>query len=198
MSLIVIPARKNSKRLPGKNMMLFGGKPLIYWSIKVALGLKDYGYRDVVVSSDWDDVLSYATQFGVSLRKRPDSLATDDASIYDVIKDAMQFAKITSDTSVLLLQPTSPLRTVEDVLECFNILSGNYRNLVSITEYNRKQGRSEHLRYKRNGAIYIIESSTLGDSPINYSRAYIMPPERSIDIDTEKDFNDAENIFSQL
>ena len=56
----------------------------------------------------------------------------------------------------------------------------------------------ERIDKFKDGAIYVIETSTLNDRPIKYDRAYIMPPERSIDIDTEKDFNDAEDIFSQL
>jgi len=197
--LVIIPARKGSKRLKHKNMRAFCGKPLIYWTIQHALGLREFGLfrskEEIVVTSDWDMLLEYVSGFPVTAMKRNERLAEDDTSVYDVIKDVLKQRNMKYDTSILLLQPTSPLRVISDISECLDIVSDSCESLCSLVEYNRAGG---HIRYKRNGAIYIIETQELKKGTPEYKRAYIMPQERSIDINSEKDFKDAEDIFSEL
>ena len=107
--LAIIPARKNSKRLPNKNLKIFNGFPLIYYSIRFALYS---GIKNIVVSSDCNDILSYSKSLGVETIKRPPNLSLDSTPTIAVLKHATEFYKSNGfkiDT-VVTLQPTSPLR----------------------------------------------------------------------------------------
>ena len=116
--LVVIPARGGSKRLPRKNVLPLAGKPLICWTIEAAMEAK-LNAR-IMVTSDDDEILAIARQYesqGVIAYKRPDELATDTASTADVLIDAV-IAEQAADydpKTLVLLQPTSPLRNAEDI-----------------------------------------------------------------------------------
>ena len=107
---IIIPARANSKRLPGKNMKLLGQKPLIQYSIDFALN--NFPNNDIWVNSDDQEVLEFAKQKGIKTLLRPDNLATDHIATVDVLKFQIDYFKnqnISCD-AIILLQPTNPLR----------------------------------------------------------------------------------------
>jgi len=87
--LAVIPARGGSKGIPRKNIRLLNGKPLIYYQIKNALESKYI--NDIVVTSDDEDILDYASNFDVYLRKRPPELAKDDITLDPVVYDAVNY-----------------------------------------------------------------------------------------------------------
>ena len=116
MILIYIPARGGSKGIPGKNMHPFLGKPLIYQTLKIAKQLEDCYQGEVInfLSTDEDDIIAYSRDFGFDCDyKRPDKLASDDATIVDGIYHAMDWLKKNNKqevSHVLVLQPTSPLR----------------------------------------------------------------------------------------
>lgn len=167
----LITARKGSKRLPGKNMMLLGGKPLIQWTIEAALESK----LDVVaVSTDSGEIIDLCHDFGVGVRLRPLELCQDDTPHWAVVEYHF------FDSNVILLQPTSPFRTSEDINNAIKISEEKHGSVVSITDWGM------------NGAIYLIRYG------LSIPYTYYMPPERSIDIDTIEDFQKAEEMVGAL
>ncbi|MDB4173097.1 acylneuraminate cytidylyltransferase family protein, partial [bacterium] len=134
--LAVIPARGGSKGLPGKNILKLKDKPLLAWTIEAA---KESKYLDhVIVSTDNDDISKAAKDYGCDVPfLRPHELATDEASIYDVLVHALDQLKDSYDVLVLL-QPTSPLRTFKDIDACLQILSdSNAPSCVSVCEASK-------------------------------------------------------------
>ncbi|WP_166169761.1 acylneuraminate cytidylyltransferase family protein [Acinetobacter sp. SA01] len=220
----IIPARGGSKRLPRKNEKLLCGKPLIAWSIDVALASK---YIDhVVVSTDDLEIKQIAEQYGADVPfLRPDDLSNDYASSFDVIKHAIKQLDIQKKNHlIVLLQPTSPLRLVDELdyaLEFFvaksakgvvsiseaehspmwsNILPEN----ASLSEFIRPevQGkRSQDLPtyYRLNGSIYIYDVLALLDKDkIFYDSdvyGFQIDKDTAVDIDTALDFLIAETMI---
>jgi CMP-N,N'-diacetyllegionaminic acid synthase len=115
--LAIIPARGGSKGLPGKNVKHLCGKPLIAWSIQSGL---DSSYLDkVVVSTDYKNIANISKEYGAEVPfLRPDYLATDTATTFDVVKHVIEYYQNKENTSydfVVLLEPTSPLRNTDDI-----------------------------------------------------------------------------------
>jgi N-acylneuraminate cytidylyltransferase/CMP-N,N'-diacetyllegionaminic acid synthase len=223
--LIIIPARGGSKRLPRKNFLDLGGKPLICWTIDAALeaGLN----ARIVVSSDSDEILSIAQNYekqGITSQKRPGELASDNASTKDVVTDivnseqnAGRYPKI-----IILLQPTSPLRAAIDIRSALRIYkeSQSEETVVSVCEvdhpkawtgtldenffiegidFSGKRSQDFQKEYRLNGAIYVISVEKLMTKNKFFTenvKASIMPRERSIDIDEGIDFQLCEKIIS--
>ncbi|MDP9592423.1 UNVERIFIED_ORG: CMP-N-acetylneuraminic acid synthetase [Shinella zoogloeoides] len=214
----LITARGGSKRLPRKNILPLGGEPLIAWSIKAALSACNV--RRVVVSTDSEEIATISRQAGAEVPfLRPDNLSGDKSSHYDVVKHAVDWLEEDEGSlpsEVVLLQPTSPLRSSEDIdglLELMQSEGADSAFCVSPVEVHpayfyrlnehhqaslllpRPPGymRSQDLEplYRENGAGYALRPETLrqrdrilGPDPV----AYVMPVERSIDIDNELDF----------
>src|SRR5690242_13806537 len=135
-SLAIIPARKGSVRLPGKNTRLLGNKPMVQWTIEAALG--SACVDEVLVTSDDEEVLGIAGKLGVPhLVNRPASLAGPDTSSADVVRHALTEADVRGIdvTSICLLQPTSPLRTSAHIDEAFAMRAGpRAKPVVSVCE----------------------------------------------------------------
>lgn len=220
----LIPARGGSKRLPRKNVKPLSGKPLIAWTIEAAKSSK---YIDsVVVSTDDLEIKDISEQFGASVPfLRPEILSNDTASSFDVIQHAIQFLKIEGENNlIVLLQPTSPLRTVEeldDALEFF--IRKKAKGIVSISECEHSPlwanvlpkdasmahfirtevlgKRSQDLEkfYRLNGSIYIYQTQELiKNNQFFYHESvygFETPLRNSVDIDTELDFLIAETIM---
>ncbi|HGF7228112.1 TPA: acylneuraminate cytidylyltransferase family protein, partial [Vibrio cholerae] len=131
--LALIPARGGSKRLPRKNILPLAGKPLIAWSIEAA---QNSQYIDeIFVSTDNEEIAKIASQFGVNIPElRPESLASDTAKTESVLFYTLDnFAKDTD--IVVLLQPTSPLRTAEHIDEALRLFFQKEAfSVVSVTE----------------------------------------------------------------
>ncbi len=164
----VIPARGGSKRFPGKNVAPFRGVPLLVWSIWTA-GRSEF--IDILVcSTDDDEIYDLAFWYCTAVR-RPPELATDTATSEDVLRHALSFYPA---DIVVLLQPTSPLRTTEDIDTCIEMF--HVKPVVSYCEN------------KRNGAVYVCSSQHI-DFTDNIP--YQMPPERSLDIDYKEDIANA-------
>jgi CMP-N,N'-diacetyllegionaminic acid synthase len=220
--IVVIPARGGSKRLPKKNLRLLGGKPLIYWTIKLALSLPINS--DVILSSDDDLILEYGKKFeNLLLLKREAYLSTDTASSVDVAIDAINWYENKGGQcdSVILLQPTSPFRDLIKITNAihnfalkrtslvsvslvkdhpnnaYKLVNGSLKQLNVATEFGvRKQDLSEI--YSPNGNIYISDILRLKNTKSFNSEGsiplIINSEIESIDIDTEFDF-DVANIF---
>ncbi|MBU5355391.1 acylneuraminate cytidylyltransferase family protein [Paenibacillus barcinonensis] len=219
----VIPARGGSKGLPGKNIRLLDGKPLIEYSIEAAL--KSGCVTRVVVSTDDESIAHVARLAGAEVPfLRPAELATDEAKSIDVLRHAVQHyeEKGHHHEHVLLLQPTSPLRTATDIREAMKqFLQSDADSLQSIAParthpylLRQRTGIGQltpyleaefHLRrqdlekvYELNGALYLMKRNLLmeqGKIVGASNQGYIMPAERSIDIDTLWDFQLAEWIL---
>lgn len=165
-------------------MMLFCGKPLIYWTIQAALNALEIS--KVVVSTDCKKIMDYAKSM-CDVVRRPDSLATDDASTYDVIIHVLDH--VDHFDTVMLLQPTSPLRDSFDIDRAARMTAFDLGcNLLSVSA-------TCDLIYRRNGAIYIMNTRDIYNRNVDFDMAYVMPDADSIDIDTEEEFKEAERLM---
>lgn len=136
--LAVIPARGGSKGLPGKNIITLAGKPLIAWTLEVALASK---YIDkIFVSTDSLEIANVVKEYVVDVPfLRPAELATDTATTYSVVKHVLNYYENINQSFdyLILLEPTSPLREVKDVDEAIELLLDNRDkadSVVSISE----------------------------------------------------------------
>lgn len=134
--LCVIPARGGSKGIPKKNLALVAGVPLVGYSIRSAIQA-DIPLSSIVVSSDSDEVLRYAKTWQVNTHKRPDEISGDNSSTEDAMLDVIKTSYPHSNfDSVLLLQPTSPIRLKGRINHAVNTYkSGDYDSLVSTTKF---------------------------------------------------------------
>lgn len=133
----IIPARGGSKGLPGKNIKLLNGKPLIAYTIEAALK-SDYIDR-VIVTTDSDDIAEVAKKYGANVPfRRPDELASDSASAIDVYLHAVEFIMNEENKNIdkfMVLLPTAPLRTsvhIDKAIEFFQ--KTNATTLISVKE----------------------------------------------------------------
>ena len=115
----VVPARGGSKGLPGKNLVRLGGRPLIAWTIAAALKAKLVDR--VLVTTDDRAIAAAARRAGAEVVDRPKSLARDATPVLDAVRHALETAAPEAEL-VLLLQPTSPLRTAARVDEAVRLL----------------------------------------------------------------------------
>ena len=135
--LVIIPARAGSKGVPRKNIQLIGKKPMIQFTMEAAQGATKIS--NVIVSSDDPEVIKLAKQIGIKVPfTRPRELSTDSAKTSDVIKHALNWYHEENNVyteSVMLLQPTSPFRTSEDIDQAVKLFrEGCMNTLVSVCE----------------------------------------------------------------
>lgn len=224
-TLWLIPARGGSKGIPGKNVKLFCGRPLVCRAVDQALECAAEG--DVVfVSTDSEEIRLAAVSCGdVVPFMRPEEFASDTASSYSVIMHALgEFEKRGHTFSrVVLLQPTSPLRTVKDIRNALEAWNPGIDMAVTVCEaktnpyYNAFETDADGLlhiskgdgRYTRrqdapkvweyNGAVYVMTVASLMRGPMSSFRKIVPSPmdaSRSIDLDTPADWMIAETICS--
>ncbi len=220
--LSVIPARGGSKGLPGKNIKPLLDKPLIAWTIEEA---KKSKYIDrLILSSDDKKIIAIAKWYGCEVPfTRPEELARDDTPGIESVFHAIQTLPEKYDY-VVLLQPTSPLRTVRDIDGCIAYCTQKKAPCcVSVTEPDKSPywmfemddlGRLEPLlkrddnfsrrqvlpkTFVLNGAVYVAETEKLKEKKKfvhDETIGFYMPKFRSLDIDTEMDMIFAEFLLS--
>ncbi|MBK1972861.1 acylneuraminate cytidylyltransferase family protein, partial [Campylobacter sp. TTU-622] len=134
-TLALIPARAGSKGIKNKNLALLANKPLVYHTIKAA---KEATCIDkIVLSSDGDEILTYARSQGIDIIKRPKELALDDTTSDKVILHALEIYK--TYENIILLQPTSPFRTSKHIDESFyHFMQKNANALISVYKEDNK------------------------------------------------------------
>ena len=215
--LAIIPARGGSKGIPNKNIKLLGGKPLIVWTIQAAQQAKIFDL--ILVSTDSAQIAQTAKTAGAVIPfLRPRYLSTDTAKTMDAVLHAIEWLERESKyfDLVMVLQPTSPLRTAKDIQQALKLFKrkkaesvisvtktehhprwantlqadGNMKNFMTadIFAKNRQQ---LPIYYRLNGAIYLADVKILRNKKNlwnNKTYAYIMPSERSVDIDQILDF----------
>lgn len=221
-SLALVPARKGSKRLPGKNTKLFLGRPLISWTLDVAI--KSKFIDEVIVSSNCLETLDIAKQAGVTeVYFRSAFASSDQASMQDVIAETLNQignSRVSSFSHLALLQPTSPLRNLNDIQESFELLSRDPDAdcVISYAQRPPNLGDNKRISILENGYMdaYPFEMKELNPPPVYIRngpaicisklpkaqfqlihgriRGYEMPFIRSIDIDSQEDFVIAEAI----
>jgi CMP-N-acetylneuraminic acid synthetase len=221
--LAIIPARGGSKRLPNKNILLLSGKPMLLWTVESAMQSK---YLDeIILSTDSDDIIKVVENYKIKTIKRPIELASDTAKTVDVVKHIIENIDKKYDF-IVLLQPTSPLRTSNHIDEAIEqLIKLNADAIISVTEVDHsplwcnilpenlsmenfisediKHKRSQELPkfYRLNGAIYICKTEKLIEENTFFLKkniyAYIMDKKSSIDIDEELDFKLAEIILKE-
>ncbi|WP_053979378.1 cytidylyltransferase domain-containing protein [Marinagarivorans algicola] len=223
----LIPARAGSKRLPQKNVLPLMGKPLITWTIEAAA--QSGVFDEIVVSTDCEYVAELAQKAGAKIPfLRPSELSGDMASSADVILHAIHELQLGYSDVLVLLQPTSPLRRAEDIINAVQLLRDDdtANCIVSLTEcehsplwcgqlppsgsmegffdksVSNKRSQDLPVYFRLNGAIYVsyVESiiSNKGFAYDKGSRGYVMPRERSVDIDSQFDFDVAEVLAKYL
>lgn len=220
--LALIAARGGSKRLPGKNIRNLGGKPLIAWTIDIAL--ESRLYCDVLVSTDNAAIAEVAKKHGALVPwLRPADLATDTAGSVDVALHALDWYEANHGKvdGLALLQPTSPFRTQKTLKESLDLfLSSGCRPVVSVTPalshpawcfsihedhlepflgWEEADKRSQDLppAFVTDGSMYIISPTCLRSERRfvnNRARAYIVKADEALDIDTSEDWEIAEQI----
>ncbi|OAT80388.1 cytidylyltransferase domain-containing protein [Desulfotomaculum copahuensis] len=221
----LIPARAGSKGIPGKNIRPLAGKPLIVYSIEAAResGAIDY----LLVSTDGEDIAHIARQVGAEVPfMRPAKLASDNARGMDVLYHAMSWLEERGKKydCVITLQPTSPLRTAEDITKAMDLLiEHNADAIVSVCKVDHhpwwcntlpedgcmkdflKPGIPSNRQelpcfYRINGAIYLARWDYIRNRDNWYgpgTYAYVMPRDRSVDIDDEVDLRLATLLLKQ-
>lgn len=224
--LAIIPARGGSKKLPGKNIRMMAGKPLITHTINAALKSR---YIDrTIVSTDYEEIAEVSRKYKAEVIKRPEQLAGDNIKMAEVVLHALEVLEKEKyiPEIVILLQPTSPLRTESDIdkaVEIFlknknecelvmgvsEIKSSAYWALKMEGKYLKSVFNHKHLSernqdlpktYIQNGAIYVTTPEIVKKYQAIHSQKimpYFMPQEKSIDIDDESDFLAAEKLLNK-
>lgn len=222
----IVPARGGSKGLPRKNVLPLGGKPLIAWTIDAARACPSIDR--VIVTTDDEEIAGAARSAGAAVPfLRPAELATDTARSIDVVLHALD--RLAADGEhydvLVLLQPTSPLRTAGDISAALDLLfTRTAQAVISVCETEHHPYWSNTLPpdgslaaflrpellntnrqelpvfYRLNGAIYAARCEYVRArngflGPD--SIAYRMPRERSVDIDTMLDFKFAELLLQE-
>jgi len=219
----IIPARGGSKGLKRKNIAPLGGKPLITWSIEA--GLTSRYITTTLVSSEDSEILAIAKKYNAETLIRPEALAQDSTLSEPVIAHVLAQLEAGQYEYLVLLQPTSPLRTSDDIDKAFELLLNSDADaLISVYEpshhplkaFNTSQEgylqglvndtypfmRRQDLpkAYYPNGAIYIIKVATFLKTQKLFTPKtlpYLMSEIHSIDIDTQADLDTINTLLQK-
>lgn len=216
-TIAIIPARGNSKRLPGKNIKFLGGIPLLVHSIKYAQ--KFSFIDDVFVTTDDEEIKKVALEFGAKVIDRPSEISGDFEPTITALKHVLESIPNEIE-NVILLQPTNPLRPnnlLEDAFQLYQnsnvdslfTVSRNHDKLGKIVNqtfkpFNYKIGqRSQDLEplFYENGLLYITKASLIKKDIIISKKAFPMEINHAfakVDIDTQEDFDYAEFLFKKF
>lgn len=225
--LAIIPARGGSKGVPRKNIKQLGDKPLIAWTVESVN--QSNLLTDVIVSTDDDEIAAVAKEHGAVVPFiRPSELATDLAGAIPVLQHALSFMESEKGLqydAVMMLQPTTPLRSAKDIDDSIAMLTdSDADSVISVVdvgghhparmkfieggclidpdfceEYENQPRQELSPMYIRNGAIYLTKRECLIEGKLKggKSLAYIMSDTCSINIDTMLDFSIAELLVDQ-
>ena len=223
----IIPARGGSKGVKRKNIAYLGDKPLIAYTIEVALQSK---LNRVIVSTEDDEIIEVALNHGANVPfKRPMELALDTSNSIDVAIHGLNKMELLEDKiydAVMYLQPTTPFRSASDINNCIDLLEQNKQadSVISVVDVNgyypermkyiengylidpefgeKKEGQNrQELRsiYIKNGAVYLSRRQTLLNGTLKGDRslAYEMSYYDSVNIDTVEDFEFAQWVLDK-
>ena len=222
--LSIIPARGGSKDIKRKNIKSLAGNPLIAYTIEASL--KSNFIDRTIVSTEDEEIAKIAEKYGSEVIKRPKELAEDKTHTIDVVLHVLDLLnkRGCNFDIIILLQPTSPLRTIKDIRDALEtFLENDCESVVSVCkkknifwsfevangylkpicdrDYLKKRRQDLNYIYAPNGAIYISTPQNLRKYRSFYPSKiipYVMPVERSIDIDNEIDFMLAELLLKNI
>lgn len=216
--VVVVPARAGSKGYPNKNLATFDGEPLALRALHQGLRVSD----SVIMTTDIQEFHALSVPENCLLVRRPDHLAGDTVSMEEVLIDLCCSCGLVSRT-IILLQPTSPMRSDTDILQAVEVyLTGRFSLVASVSRANSEvlkmgmvsDGQYTPMKnasycfsnrqnlppvYRLNGAIYIFSTDELlkkNSFPTDAIGVYEMPADRSIDIDTEDDLTNAQLVHA--
>jgi CMP-N-acetylneuraminic acid synthetase len=221
----IIPARGCSKGVPRKNIRQLNGKPLIYYTINEAE--KSRYLKRSIVSTEDSEIAGVSREYGAEVIERPVELAQDNTSgilVYQQVVRHLEESEGYSADIIVILQPTSPCRLVRDIDEAIEVyLREACDSVIGVCEmehpvhiiYTIDDNRlspfikgldkitlrqDSPVTYRINGAIYVVRREVImdkGKTITDDSLPFIMPLERSLDIDSELDFKVAELLLSE-
>lgn len=226
-NIAIIPARSGSKGLADKNIKELAGRPLIAYTIEAAL--KSEMFETVMVSTDSARYAEIAREYGAEVPfLRSKEASSDTASSWDVVKEVLNKyieAGKAFDT-LMLLQPTSPLRTAQNIREAYEEMEAKEANAVvslcemehspqqcnalpenlSLEGFVRRSSKGKRRQdmetfYRFNGAIYLVKTDAFrrnADICSDRCFAYLMSRRESVDIDDEFDFVVAESLLLNM
>ena len=223
-TLVIIPARGGSKGIPMKNVKHLAGKPLIYYSIDSARQIADDA--DICVSTDSNEIVAIVEDYGLEVPfKRPEELSMDNTGTYEVLLHAVSFFESRGQhyDTVMLLQPTSPFRQKQHLLDVekmysqelemvvsvgishqnpyFNLFEENNMGFLEKSKKSYFQSRQEAPQvYFYNGSLYLINVKALKAKPLHKFKRikkYIMNDLHSVDIDSPLDWAVCETIIKE-
>lgn len=217
-TVVLIPARGESKRLPNKNILPLGGIPLLAHSILYAQANSSF-IDSIYVTTDNQEIKKVALEFGAQVIDRPQNLSGD----FEPTISSLQHALSVLDTNfenVILLQPTNPLRPENLLIDCFEKFKNtNCQSLFTVSPNHNKLGklvgekfepfnyeigqRSQDLEplYFENGLLYIVKAATIKQGKIITEDAFPYVVNHlfaKVDIDTQDDFDFAEYLYSKI
>ena len=223
-NLAIIPARGGSRGVPGKNLRLLAGKPLIAWSIEQARSAR--WIDTVIVSSDSEDIAAVAREFGASVPfLRPEQLATDTAPTEPVMLHALDWLAATGRAfeTITLLQPTSPLRLPHTLDAAFDrFVATEADSLLGVVENHhffwrdvaqpealydfsnrprRQDIRGEDRWFRETGSVYISKVPAFrwsGNRLSGKIALFTMNEYEGWEIDSETDFAILEALFARV
>lgn len=210
----IVPARAGSQGLPGKNMRLLAGRPMVGWTL--AAGQASATIDRLVVSTDDPAVAELARSMGLAVLDRPAELATSAASVMDAIDHVLAHENETWDY-VVLLQPTSPLRTAEDIDGAVSLCADSGApSVIGVSPMPKPPGFYGRVLMDGvfvrnapdpdeaviiNGAVYVGRPEVLARDRSFQSEgslAWTMPPARGWDVDTLMDFVVCEALWPHV
>lgn len=224
-NIAIIPARSGSKGVPDKNIRDLCGKPLMAYAIEAA---RDSGmFEEIMVSTDSEHYAAIAKEYGAQVPfLRSEATSSDTASSWDMVEEVLNgYRSLGREFDTFcLLQPTSPLRSAEDIKKAYQLYydraefavvsvceaehsplwaghlpeDGEFIDFVNRNRPSRRQAGKKF--YRLNGAIYIANISRFEQDRFLYQKgsyAYIMDQESSVDIDSELDFKFAAFLMQE-
>jgi N-acylneuraminate cytidylyltransferase len=218
----VVPARGGSVGFPGKNLAPFLGRPLVAAAVRVGLAVTDR----VLVSTDDEHIGRVAQDAGAELVRRPAELAGPTSCTVDAVRHAVDDRELSDDTIVVLLQPTSPLRTSEDIQECLRLHANRSTgSVVQVTESAdhhpwkscvlvdgalrpvrdwadlEAPRQSLPTALRPTGGVYVVSA---GDLRAHHKffvpevLGQVIPAARSVDVDSPQDLAMAERLAARM
>jgi CMP-N-acetylneuraminic acid synthetase len=223
---VIVPARGGSKGIPGKNIKLLGRETLVGWSIKIAQDIPNIGLSHIYLSTDCEDIAKEGSRHDAQIIERPRSLAQDDSTVISMIDHHLElFQQMGHSYEILIyLEPTSPFRTRQEILNCVKTLNTeNYDSVATFaeTEFNvselltrnpdgslgpvdRRLSEQTILEksYVLSGAVYAFKvDSYMRQRPAGIffgNRGHVIQSSPHIDIDEPYDLAKAKNILQSL
>ena len=213
-TIVVIPARGGSKRLPKKNLKILGGIPLIAHSILYAQANKE-NIDDIFVSTDDDEIKNVALKYGAKVIERPEKISGDYEPTVSAVKHTLE-TNMEYIENIITLQATNPLRPKNLLKSAFEIYKNeNHSSLFTVSRNQKKLGHIKNdkftpFNYKigertqdikplffENGLLYISKRDLILEGTIFNENSYpfLVKNNRIIDIDTQEDLNYAEYLI---